>query len=346
MLMNKIRIGRQAYDQIMYYVHKAKVEISGFGNVRIINGIPTVTDIYLPKQENTSVETDMDADAVAMALYEHTVAQVEGRVEGELKFWWHSHVNMDTFWSGTDTDAMKTLTEHGWFIHGVFNKLGKERLAYTSHEPFGIFMDDIDFEIDESLVSDEMKEMHSKMNELQIELDIKMGEECDELFDERVTEKVWTYATSNYYNRGGHQTNQGKFSNLTENSQNTSTTSHIGLDYENEGVKELHTFGYTGNQIAYMKLYCWIYDATDLLEYETEYPGSTPWLDIQESKSIFSLGDTVVALETSIGYGTDINPSSCSGEVIKINEVGTYPIKVLWANGFDNVYKDEELKLA
>ncbi len=107
----------------MHYVHKAKFEISGFGNVEIIKGVPTVTDIILLKQENHSTETEMDGDAVAKALYDHHVSGMEG----ELKFWWHSHVDMPTFWSTTDMATINELTENGWWIHGVFNKKNEYR---------------------------------------------------------------------------------------------------------------------------------------------------------------------------------------------------------------------------
>ena len=106
-MLEKIVIGREAYDKIMHYVHKAKFEISGFGNVQVIDGIPTVTDIILLKQENDPTETEIDADAIAKAIYDHHVSGMEG----ELKFWWHSHVNMGVFWSGTDNATIKQLTK-------------------------------------------------------------------------------------------------------------------------------------------------------------------------------------------------------------------------------------------
>ena len=113
----------------MHYVHKAKFEISGFGNVEIIKGVPTVTDIILLKQENHSTETEMDGDAVAKALYDHHVSGMEG----ELKFWWHSHVDMPTFWSTTDMDTINELTENGWWIHGVFNKKNEYRCEHCKN---------------------------------------------------------------------------------------------------------------------------------------------------------------------------------------------------------------------
>ena len=138
-MLDKVIIGREAYDKIMYYVHKAKFEISGLGNVQIIDGVPTVTDIILLEQENTSTETEITADAICKAEYEH----LESGMKGDLKFWWHSHVNMDVYWSKTDDDTVEQLTKNGWFIHGVFNKKDEFKLRYTNNEPVAVEKDEI-----------------------------------------------------------------------------------------------------------------------------------------------------------------------------------------------------------
>lgn len=224
--LDKIVIGREAYDKIMYYVHKAKFEISGFGNVEVIDGIPTVTDIYLLKQENDPTETEMCPDAVSKAVYDHHMSNVSG----EMKFWWHSHVNMDVFWSGTDTATMNSLTENGWFIHGVFNKKDKFKIAYTTNEPVSAFIDDLNLEIDEDLITCPKlvenaleiydhehqretidKEFKAQIKELEKEHNLVMDQmlenvdplfktwdgiisaDCDKLFDELVIDKKPVY---------------------------------------------------------------------------------------------------------------------------------------------------------
>ena len=127
----------------MYYVNKTNREISGFGIVDIIEGVPNVIDIILLKQENGYSETELDGDAIADAEYQH----YKSGNPGEIKFWWHSHNTMDVFWSVTDHAAMDTLCEHGWFMHGVFNHKAESKIAYTSNAPFSTFIDDIELVI-------------------------------------------------------------------------------------------------------------------------------------------------------------------------------------------------------
>ena len=92
-----ITIPPEIHAEIMYYVNKSNVEISGLGRiVRDSNGNMVVNKIYLIEQENSAASTDLSEEAVSKLLFESR------KDEGALNFWWHSHVNMDVFWSGTD----------------------------------------------------------------------------------------------------------------------------------------------------------------------------------------------------------------------------------------------------
>jgi len=217
--MQKFVISQTAYDKIMYYVDKCPKEISGLGVVENFDGVLTVTDIILLKQECTATETDLDADAIATAEYEH---HKSGKA-GELRFWWHSHVNMGVFWSGTDKTAMKELSEHGWFIHGVFNKKGEVRCAYTANKPLKIFVDDIDLEIDDTIYPNENiegwtetrtaleQEMKAKIDAISLEykpmfaqVDAEIKEittgGLDKEYEEKVTLKTYVPSTwAGYY---------------------------------------------------------------------------------------------------------------------------------------------------
>jgi len=179
--MKKIVIGREAFDDIMYYVNKSEFEISGFGAVEVIEGVPTVTSIYIMDQENSSAETELYGASIAKAEYQH----IKSGKPGELRFWWHSHVDMGVFWSGTDMAAIEMLTENGWFVHGVFNKNYEARLAYSNNDPVSVFIDDIELEIDEELVGEESLELVKKLNAIGMERN-KM---LDESFANHVTIK-------------------------------------------------------------------------------------------------------------------------------------------------------------
>lgn len=210
--MEKVVIGREAYDKIQYYVNKTNFEISGFGNVEIIDGIATVTDIILLEQENTGTETDIKGEAIAKALYEH---EINPNMNGELKFWWHSHANMNVFWSGQDEKTKCELTENGWWIHGVFNHKGEHRISYTNNEPFNVEFDNLKLEIDEYLVSNpklvdiavrimekeaEIAKMREDIDEIEKENQEILAKELDPIYEKLVTEKVYVYNQGFTYN--------------------------------------------------------------------------------------------------------------------------------------------------
>lgn len=133
-----ITIDQAVYDKIMYWIQKCDFEISGMGSVVIEDNEIRVVDACLIKQENTGTSTDIDAKALGKAEFELRHA------EGELKWWWHSHVNMGVFWSGTDMETIEELSEHGWFAATVFNKKEESRSAVALVDPVHTFVDELE----------------------------------------------------------------------------------------------------------------------------------------------------------------------------------------------------------
>ncbi len=119
----------------MFYVDESDVEISGLGTCSFNDstGIFKVEKIVLCHQENAATTTDLDPKSVAKAMYELR------NEPSQLKFWWHSHVNMGVFWSGTDSATMLELAEHGWFMSTVFNKKRELLSCLTFPTEFGPF---------------------------------------------------------------------------------------------------------------------------------------------------------------------------------------------------------------
>ncbi len=120
-------------EKIQYFVDKADKEISGLGDATINLDAKTVTvsSAFLLDQECTFSTTDLCENAVSKAMYEAHTDEQKG-ITRNIKFWWHSHVNMQVFWSGTDTTTMKELSEAGWFVNIVFNKK-REMLGAVSY---------------------------------------------------------------------------------------------------------------------------------------------------------------------------------------------------------------------
>ncbi len=141
----KVIIENEVYRKIMYWVNKSSHEVSGLGMVSIDeSGIFRVTHAMLLPQENTGTSTDIEADAAADMMYKCR------HLPGDLRFWWHSHVDMDVFWSGTDMKTMRELGAAGWFLSTVFNKKREIRSAYLaaqgSSTPWGqseLFLDSL-----------------------------------------------------------------------------------------------------------------------------------------------------------------------------------------------------------
>lgn len=119
----KIVIPVKIREQIQYYVDKADKEISGLGDAIVDNEKKEIIiqSAFLLDQVCTATSTDLEEGAVAKAMFQAHKDEEDGKPRS-VKFWWHSHVNMNVFWSGTDKDTMKELSEHGWFCHIVFNK--------------------------------------------------------------------------------------------------------------------------------------------------------------------------------------------------------------------------------
>jgi hypothetical protein len=112
--------------------------------------------------------------------------------EGDLKWWWHSHVNMPVFWSGTDEATIKDLGKHGHIVATVFNKKReyKSAICYTSKADFNELIHH-DPDIPTVIVPVHNPELTAIW---------------DAEYEENVKEKKWS---PSYHNQWGWQYNQG-----------------------------------------------------------------------------------------------------------------------------------------
>lgn len=123
MAQMKVVIDDEVYQKINHWVQKAPGEVSGLGKVSVDkDGTFRVVEAILVEQENGSASTELNSTAVSKAMYELRDAP------GHMNFWWHSHVNMAVFWSGTDIDTIREIGRNGWVLSIVFNKR-RERLS-------------------------------------------------------------------------------------------------------------------------------------------------------------------------------------------------------------------------
>jgi hypothetical protein len=152
----KVIIPKKVRQTIQAYVDNYHQEISGVGYVKVVNGNAVITKVLLPKQKCTPTSTDLDEDDLGTLL---GMSIMPDNIQyGELKFWWHSHVDMGVFWSGTDNDTMKKFGKHGWIVASVFNKKKEVRSAYMQGGVEGlpsIFVDNVDTVTPEDTLSKE-----------------------------------------------------------------------------------------------------------------------------------------------------------------------------------------------
>jgi hypothetical protein len=146
-----IKIDYLVHQKVMHWVLNTDKEISGLGKIIREGEMFRIIDAILLPQRNTQSTTDIEPEDVGKAMFELR------ETPGELRWWWHSHVNMGTFWSGTDDDTMEKLSTPGWFIHSVFNKQWNVRTAFQMGKPFGYRIDEIPLNVNHPNISAEIK---------------------------------------------------------------------------------------------------------------------------------------------------------------------------------------------
>lgn len=187
----QVQLKRETYLKIMHWINKSSDEVSGFGKVtyHAETGVFEIHDAYLIKQANGAAHTDIDGQDLAKLMY------TSRETEGELKWWWHSHVKMQVFWSGTDTATIKELGSQGWCLATVFNQMEDSRsaLGYAVSNP--VFGNDI-------LIKDE----------LDLFIMDDLSDERTKSWDEEYTSKVQPKVTyTNHNHLLDDRWNEGKW---------------------------------------------------------------------------------------------------------------------------------------
>lgn len=173
-------IPRKIYSKIMYWVNKSNFEVSWLGTINFFEktGQFVVTDVFLLEQENTGASTDISAKELAKLEYTlHMKKKENPDIDlGELRWWGHSHVKMNVFWSGTDRSTMEELSQNGWFLSTVFNQKEEMRTAFTQNTDMTLMIDEIN-----TFIYDE----NSKEDEAEWDLE----------YTEKVKNKTYTFKT-------------------------------------------------------------------------------------------------------------------------------------------------------
>lgn len=139
-MIKAIHILPEARAKMEAYVRNCPFEISGLGTVENHPDMLLVTDVFLLEQVGSAGSTILDPKSLSKFV---TDMAMGGGDPSELKFWWHSHVNMPCYWSGTDHECMDAFKPGDYFIGTVCNKMGESRTRLDIYDPIRTSVDDI-----------------------------------------------------------------------------------------------------------------------------------------------------------------------------------------------------------
>lgn len=161
-------------NKIMHWMKAAAPkECSGYGSIE-----------FDPKtQKFTVVDATVLNDGVSGAYTEISPEKM-GKLMNKLRhsnstrWWWHSHVNMGAFWSGTDKDTIIELGQKGWQVATVFNLRRELRTAMCTRvevlgNPHDMFVDEIPTTIMHSIPKELMDQWDKEFEEIKTPAPVK-----------------------------------------------------------------------------------------------------------------------------------------------------------------------------
>ena len=117
----EISLSALAYAQVIGYLTSTACEVSCFGLVKRKNNTFYIRELFVPKQEGSGAETNIDNAALAQLVNQLIK---DGRADDvdDLKVWLHSHPNLGVFFSKTDTDDAIDMLCRDWWLSIVVNE--------------------------------------------------------------------------------------------------------------------------------------------------------------------------------------------------------------------------------
>jgi len=111
---------------IQHIVQVSTGEIGWLGLVEEGDGYYIIREVFIPKQVVTGTTTEIEPEAMldlTMQLLD------EDKDPSMLRYWGHSHVNMQVRPSGTDEKQVSEYLKHAdWFIRGIYNKCNDSKV--------------------------------------------------------------------------------------------------------------------------------------------------------------------------------------------------------------------------
>lgn len=192
-----LSIKELCWDKIRFWVNRTSQEISGLGCIKLLkNNTFLVYDVFLLKQKNTSSFTDIDDLAVQqlMLALDAEDEKDKGSRLADLRFWWHSHANMGTFWSSQDDFNIEqklfgSSTEGAplsqWWVSLVTNRVGDVLSRLDTSRPW-MKIDKIGHSIVDHEIAPDIKEF------------------CENEYKTKVEENTYTASSNKNINNIGN----------------------------------------------------------------------------------------------------------------------------------------------
>lgn len=136
-----IYIKPEAKAKMEIYTKLCDQEISGLGIVVPLGDDLLIKDILLFKQKVGPGSTDLEQEDISALMVDCAHKDIE---VDDLKLWWHSHVNMGVYWSGTDHSTADIFDEDmTWNLSIVTNKKKECRVRLDFYSPVRATLDDL-----------------------------------------------------------------------------------------------------------------------------------------------------------------------------------------------------------
>ncbi len=128
----KLFMPMHVWQKLMAYVQACPVEISGFGLLDLCNGDLMVDDVYILEQVAGPGSVEVSEETLHRHLFE---MERDGGNSGRLRLQWHSHVNMEAYFSSVDLRNIEDY-QADWMVSLVLNKRGEFDLRLDMFRPY------------------------------------------------------------------------------------------------------------------------------------------------------------------------------------------------------------------
>src|SRR5687768_7029391 len=95
--------------KLQIYVEECSGEISGFGLMHMADSSLVIDEVFIAGQRCSATSTEIAEEDLAEFLDE---LLTRGADPGQLHLYWHSHADMQVFWSSTDIHTIETAFPH------------------------------------------------------------------------------------------------------------------------------------------------------------------------------------------------------------------------------------------